>query len=99
MEWVLPDGEVLRLGSPGSGAGWFSGDGPGPSLRGIMRGFSGTQGSLGIFTKCAIKLYPYYGPREPKVDGVLLDVRTEVPDTEKMFFIVAPSFEKFADAA
>ena len=30
VEWVLPDGEVLRLGSPGSGAGWFCGDGPGP---------------------------------------------------------------------
>ncbi len=99
VEWVLPDGEVLQLGSPGSDAGWFSGDGPGPSLRGIMRGFAGTQGSLGIFTKCAIKLYPYYGPREPKVDGVLLDVQTEVPETEKMFFVVAPNFEKFADVA
>ncbi len=99
VEWVLPDGEVLQLGSPGSGAGWFSGDGPGPSLRGIMRGFSGTQGSLGVFTRCAVKLYPWYGPREPRIDGVLLDVRTEVPETEKMFWILAPSYEKFADLA
>ncbi len=99
VEWVLPDGEVLKLGSPGCNAGWFSGDGPGPGLRGIMRGFSGTQGSLGVFTKCAIKLYPWYGPKEPKVDGVLMDVQTEVPETEKMFWIVAPSFEKFADLA
>lgn len=97
VEWVLPDGEVLKLGSPGSGDYWFSGDGPGPSLRAVMRGFSGLQGSLGVFTKCAIKLYPYYGPREPKIEGVLLDVRTEVPETEKMFWIIAPSYKKFAD--
>jgi glycolate oxidase len=97
VEWVLPDGEVLQLGSPGSGAGWFSGEGPGPGLRGIMRGFSGTQGSLGVFTKCAIKLFPWYGPREPHVQGVLLDVKIEPPETEKMFFVVAPSFQKYAD--
>jgi glycolate oxidase len=97
VEWVLPDGEVLKLGSPGCNAGWFSGDGPGPSLRGIMRGFSGTQGSLGVFTKCAVKLYPYYGPREPKIEGILLDVKTEVLETEKMFWILAPTYQKYAD--
>ncbi len=97
VEWVLPNGELLTMGSPSLGAGWFSGDGPGPGLRGIMRGFSGTQGSMGVFTKCAVKLFPYYGPKEPKVEGVLLDVKTEVPDTEKMFYIMAPSYEKYAD--
>jgi glycolate oxidase len=55
VEWVLPDGEVLRLGSPGNGLGWFCGDGPGPSLRGIMRGLFGARSALGVFTKCAIK--------------------------------------------
>ena len=54
VEWVLPSGEVLRLGSPGSGCGWFSGDGPGPSLRGIMRGTSGAFGGYGVFTKVAM---------------------------------------------
>ncbi len=97
VEWILPDGEMLQLGSPGSGAGWFSGDGPGPGLRGIMRGFFGTQGSLGVFTKCAVKLFPYYGPKEPEVKGVLMDVRTQVPKTDKMFLVVAPSFKKYAD--
>ncbi|MCE1197260.1 FAD-binding protein, partial [bacterium] len=33
-EWVLPDGEGLRTGSLGAGAGWFCGEGPGPSTRG-----------------------------------------------------------------
>ena len=46
VEWVLPSGEIVQLGSSGHGSGWFSADGPGPSLRGIMRGFSGTFGGL-----------------------------------------------------
>ena len=39
LEWVLPTGNILRLGALGAGAGWFCGDGPGLSLRGVMRGF------------------------------------------------------------
>lgn len=69
VEWVLPSGEVLTLGSAGSGCGWFSPDGPGPSLRGIVRGFQGTFGGLGVFTKCAIKLYKWDGPREWEFEG------------------------------
>ena len=35
VEWVLPTGEILKLGSLGmkENADWYSGDGPGPSLR------------------------------------------------------------------
>ncbi|MFX1252789.1 MAG: FAD-binding oxidoreductase [Promethearchaeota archaeon] len=69
LEWVLPTGEVVTLGSAGSGCGWFSGDGPGPSMRGIVRGFQGTFGGLGVFTRCAIKLYKWDGPREWEVGG------------------------------
>jgi glycolate oxidase len=69
VEWVLPTGEVVTLGSAGSGCGWFSPDGPGPSLRGIVRGFQGTFGGLGVFTKCAIKLYKWDGPRQWEFEG------------------------------
>jgi glycolate oxidase len=69
VEWVLPTGEVVTLGSAGSGCGWFSPDGPGPSLRGIVRGFQGTFGGLGVFTRCAIKLYKWDGPREWDIEG------------------------------
>ncbi len=31
VEWVMPDGEILRTGSLGSGCGWFCGEGPGPT--------------------------------------------------------------------
>ncbi len=69
VEWVLPTGEVVILGSAGSGCGWFSADGPGPSMRGIIRGFQGTLGGLGVFTKCSIKLYKWDGPREWEIEG------------------------------
>ncbi|MEN6475364.1 MAG: FAD-binding oxidoreductase [Syntrophaceae bacterium] len=100
VEWVLPDGEVLRLGAPGSTERWFTGDGPGPSLRGIMRGWGGAQSGLGVFTKVAIKVYPW--PGEPEVKrgkGTLLDLQAQVPPTHKVFFLFSPSYEKFADVA
>ena len=71
VEWVLPDGEVLRLGSLGSGAGWISGDGPGPSLRGVMRGAFGAFGGLGVFTRCAIRLYHWGGPPELPSENII----------------------------
>ena len=70
LEWVLPDGELVRIGSPDTpGAGWFSADGPGPSLFGLIRGAIGHGGESGVFTAAAIKLYPWYGPREFETGG------------------------------
>lgn len=99
VEWVLPTGEILRLGSVGSGAGWFCGDGPGPSLRGIMRGFMGAMGGLGVFTKAAIKLYHWPGPpgffplkgQSPTYDA-------DVPATFKTYYVFLPTWKDFADA-
>jgi glycolate oxidase len=99
VEWVLPTGEVLTLGSAGVGAGWFTADGPGPSLRGVMRGFQGTFGGLGVFTKCAVKLYKWNGPAKWEVHGrspvYLLD---KLP--ERMTFNVHafPSAQAMKDA-
>lgn len=64
VEWVLPTGEVLRLGTGESGEDLFSADGPGLSLRGILRGRTGANGGHGIITKASVKLYPWYGPPE-----------------------------------
>ena len=99
VEWVLPSGEVLTLGSPGSGLGWFSGDGPGPSLRGIMRGFFGARSGIGIFTRIAVKLYNWPGPEQPEVVGTLDDLEVEVPDNFKTYLCIFPSFEAYANAA
>jgi glycolate oxidase len=100
VEWVLPDGEILRLGSLGSGDNWISGDGPGPSLRGIMRGAFGALGGLGVFTKCAVRLYQWGGPPELLSENIVsMDERLlEYP---KNVTLVAPYFEnraKFEEA-
>ena len=98
VEWVLPTGDILRLGSLGSGAGWFCGDGPGPSLRGVMRGMVGALGGMGIFTKCAIKLYPWPGPPAPEIEGSTPEYKIAVPDNFRSYVIAFPSWERFADA-
>ena len=99
LEWVLPTGEVLTLGSGGVGAGWFTADGPGPSLRGVVRGFQGTFGGLGVFTKCAVKLYKWNGPAKWEVHGkspvYLLD---KLPERMAMNVHAFPSAQAMKDA-
>jgi len=99
VEWVLPTGDVLTLGSGGVGTGWFTADGPGPSLRGIMRGFQGTFGGLGVFTKCAVKLYKWSGPAHWKVLGrsptYVLD---ELPERMALNVHAFPTAKAMADA-
>ncbi len=59
VEWIMPTGELIRLGSMD---GWFCADGPGPSLRGLLRGHIGHMGGMGVITKAAIKLHNWPGP-------------------------------------
>jgi hypothetical protein len=62
-EVVLPDGELLRLGTLAIGEDPFWGDGIGPDLRGLLRGYTGLRGCLGIVTKMAVKLLPFQPER------------------------------------
>jgi glycolate oxidase len=48
MEWVLPSGEIIQLGSK-------AGDGVGYDIRGLV---IGSEGTLGIATKIVVKLTP-----------------------------------------
>jgi len=64
VEWVLPTGEILNLGTGESGGDLFSADGPGFSLRGILRGRTGANGGHGVITRASVKLYPWYGPAQ-----------------------------------
>ncbi len=98
VEWVLPTGELLRLGSLGSGAGWFSGDGPGPSLRGVMRGVFGAFGGLGVFTRVAVKLYPWHGPPVLKGSGLPPTYDGELPEGMKAYFAGFPTSDAMYDA-
>ncbi len=70
LEWVTGDGEIVRMGSLGSLDEWFCGDGPGPSLRGIIRGNTVPLGGLGVFTKAAQKVYHWAGPARFPMEGV-----------------------------
>ena len=54
MEWVMPDGEILRTGSLTCGDDWFCGEGPGPSTRGIIRGKTGSTGCA----RCVYQVRP-----------------------------------------
>lgn len=99
VEWVLPTGELLRLGSCGSGAGWISPDGPGPSLRGVLRGWAGTDGGNGIFTKCALKLYPWSGPDRIDMKGTNpLELDVEIPPGNSLALCVFPDAESYESA-
>jgi glycolate oxidase len=70
LEWVTPEGEIVRFGSLGSSGAWFCGDGPGPSLRGIVRGNVVPLGGLGVFTAAAAKIYHWPGPARFPIEGV-----------------------------
>ena len=98
VEWILPDGSLLELGSLGSGAGWFTGDGPGPSLRGVMRGYSGPGGGLGIITKAAIRLVPWYGPSKVETKGVAPNYEMQIPDNMRIYTITFPNNDKLFEA-
>ena len=99
MEWVTPEGEIVRIGSLGSGLDMFVGDGPGPSLRGVVRGCIGAAGGLGIFTKCSLKLYNWPGPPQIKADGLVINSSVkETPDNLVAYSCFFPNAEKICDA-
>lgn len=97
FEWVMPDGELLRVGSFEDTGEWFTGDGPGPSLRGLIRGFAGAFGGLGVFTKCAVKLYPWYGPERIELRGVSPDYDLDIPEHHAAYLIDFPGWEEMKD--
>jgi len=97
VEWVLPTGEIIKLGAPGSGVGWFSGDGPGPSLRGVMRGGMGAMSGLGVFTKCAAHLHPWYGPAELDIKGNSPYYEAVVPPNFEYHICEFPTWEAFGE--
>jgi len=96
VEWVLPDGEILRLGSAGmkNDPDWFHGDGPGPSLRGIMRGWAGAKSGIGVFTRVAIKLFPYPCSTDFNINGYSPNYDFDIPDFMKLYVMDCNNFKK-----
>ncbi len=98
LEWVMPNGDIMRAGSLGSGLGWFCGEGPGPGIRGIIRGSLGMRGAMGVFTKCALKLYPWPGPTKLPIEGTTPAYKAALPDNFKCYTLAFPSWQAWADA-
>jgi glycolate oxidase len=98
VEWVLPNGEVLRTGSLGGGAGWFCGEGPGPSLRAVLRGKQGTAGSFGVCTKVAVRLHPWPGPAVIPTSGTIPAYKSELPNNIKTYTLCFPDWKAYAEA-
>ena len=100
VEWVTPDGEIVRLGSLGSLGQWWCGDGPGPSLRGIIRGNVTPLGGLGVFTRAAQKIYHWPGPSTFPVEGVSPRYSiSQIPPNFIIRYISFPSSDKLSQAA
>jgi hypothetical protein len=97
FEWVMPTGEIFRSGSLGSGLGWYCDDGPGPGLRGIIMGGNGSMGAMGVFTKCAIKLFPWPGPPTLANEGIIPAYRATLPPNLQAHTLAWPSWEAYAE--
>lgn len=95
LEWVMPTGDILRTGSLGSGAGWFCGEGPGPSLRGLCRGRRGARGGMGVYTKCALKLNHWPGPAQLPIEGTIPAYHSPIPDNFRVYTLAFPSWPAY----
>jgi len=99
LEWVTPEGDIIRLGSLGSSDEWFCGDGPGPSLRGLVRGSVVPLGGLGVYTKAATKIYHWPGPPTFPVEGVSPRYApSRAPVNFSIGFYSFPSMDKLDEA-
>ncbi|MFH2127117.1 MAG: FAD-binding oxidoreductase, partial [Pseudomonadota bacterium] len=99
VEWVLPNGELIRLGSLATSDDPYWGEGPGPDLRGLLRGYLGWWGKVGIITKMAIKMHPLFLPErmKPVERGMLSTL--EFPDNRiKWYNFRMPSEDAMRDA-
>jgi len=97
-ELVLPDGELVKMGSLALQDDPFWGDGLGPDLRGLLRGFTGLRGCLGIVTKMAIKLLPFQ-PERLTPTGISPHTALELPSNRvKWINFTMPSKESMKKA-
>ena len=90
-EWVTDEGDIVRLGSLGSANEWFCGDGPGRSLRAIIR-------TGGLITRQAVKLYHWPGSAFP-LEGVSPRYRlSRMPENMMVRYFTFPTMENLLEA-
>lgn len=100
LEEVLPNGDIMRTGSLSMpGAGWFWGEGPGPDFRGLLRGFAGHLGSMGVVTKMAVHLNSWPGPSAYPTEGVQPEKVVHLPKERfQSYFYNFPTLKHCVDA-
>jgi glycolate oxidase len=99
IEWVTPQGDIVRSGSLGSSDEWFCGDGPGPSIRAILTSAVPPGVTPGVFTKAAVKLYHWPGPSSfPVVGKSPKYILSEIPANLMARYYSFPSVEKMWQA-
>jgi len=91
FEMVLPNGEILRSGSISqAGSDWIWNDGPGPDLRGFLRGAQfGHAGGMGMVTKVSTRLFPWSGPNVFPTQGNALEKVSEFPPDKFRWYMVS----------
>ena len=99
IEWVTPEGEIVRSGSLGSTDEWFSGDGPGPSLRSILTSAVPPGVTPGVFTKAAREALSLARTRETsRSRGIAELLLSEIPPNFMARYYSFPSIEKMWQA-
>jgi glycolate oxidase len=99
IEWVTPEGDIVRSGSLGSSDEWFCGDGPGPSIRSILTSAVPPGVTPGVFTKAALKVYHWPGPAKFPVQGISPNYSlSEIPANMMARYYSFPSVEKMWEA-
>ncbi len=99
IEWIAPTGEIIKIGSLAHGAGWFCPEGPGPSIRGWIKGYHGWGGSFGVVTKIAIGLDVWKGPPVMPGTGHSPKFQVRFPlDRHKVFIFKFPTLDQTRDA-
>jgi glycolate oxidase len=99
LEWVTPEGEIVRTGALGATGDWFCGDGPGPSLRSILTSAVPPGVTPGVFTKGAVKLYHWPGPAGfPVVGHSPKYTLSEIPPNMMARYYSFPSVAKMWQA-
>jgi len=89
-ELVLPSGEILRSGSIAqSGSDWIWNNGPGPDLRGFLRGGQfGHAGGMGMVTKVSTRLFPWPGPDVFPTGGYATEKVSELPPDKFRWYMI-----------
>ncbi len=97
-EWVLPNGDLLHSGSEGAGLPGFTDEGPGPGLRGILRGGHGLRGEFGICTRITYKLSPWPGPTELLSTGHAPAYFATLPKNIRAYTLCFPDWDNWGKA-